>query len=478
MQKLMQKFLSISNKSFFWLLLILLVFVPLYPKFPLLNIQGTFVAIRIEDLLVAATMLWWGSYILFAGLSKKMLQDKLNQALLLFFFIGAVSLFSAIFLTNTISWHLGVLHWLRRIEFMMLLPFAAYAIKSKRQLFVAVAVLFIVAFTVNVYALGQEFLDWPVVSTGNSEFSKGQILRLTPDARVNSTFAGHYDLAVFLVLIITIATALIFSLKKVLFNLWLAILSGLSFFVLVMTAARLSFVAMAVGVGISLLLTRKKIFILLMGLFMVGALIYPSQLRDRFVSTITINLQKNGERYTAEDKEQKLRSKLNIPTLMVNTSSQSAQPKFESTSSGIASDITPGEPTDPTQLGVYRSFAIRLDQEWPRAIRAFIKNPFLGSGYSSLGLATDNDFLRSLGEVGLLGTIAFVLIFVEVIKRLQKAYRVKDLFLKYFSAGVLAVVIAFIVNGIFIDVFEASKIAAIFWIILGMGLAIRNFSNE
>jgi hypothetical protein len=341
-----------------------------------------------------------------------------------------------------------------------------------------VAVLFIVAFTVNVYALGQEFLDWPVVSTGNSEFSKGQILRLTPDARVNSTFAGHYDLAVFLVLIITIATALIFSLKKVLFNLWLAILSGLSFFVLVMTAARLSFVAMAVGVGISLLLTRKKIFILLMGLFMVGALIYPSQLRDRFVSTITINLQKNGERYTAEDKEQKLRSKLNIPTLMVNTSSQSAQPKFESTSSGIASDITPGEPTDPTQLGVYRSFAIRLDQEWPRAIRAFIKNPFLGSGYSSLGLATDNDFLRSLGEVGLLVTIAFVLIFVEVIKRLQKAYRVKDLFLKYFSAGVLAVVIAFIVNGIFIDVFEASKIAAIFWIILGMGLAIRNFSNE
>src|SRR3990167_10675400 len=48
-----------------------------------------------------------------------------------------------------------------------------------------------------------------------------------------------------------------------------------------------------------------------------------------------------------------------------------------------------------------RSFNIRLKAEWPRAIRAFLKNPVLGTGYSSVGLAVDNDYLRSLAESGI-----------------------------------------------------------------------------
>ena len=60
-----------------------------------------------------------------------------------------------------------------------------------------------------------------------------------------------------------------------------------------------------------------------------------------------------------------------------------------------------------------RSVSIRLNVEWPRAIRAFSKNPLLGTGYSSITLATDNDFLRLLGEVGLVGALAFFLIFAN-----------------------------------------------------------------
>ena len=70
-----------------------------------------------------------------------------------------------------------------------------------------------------------------------------------------------------------------------------------------------------------------------------------------------------------------------------------------------------------------RSTNIRLNVEWPRAIRAFSKNPLLGTGYSSISLATDNDYLRALGEVGFLGFISFSLIFVKLIEVLIKAYR-------------------------------------------------------
>ena len=81
-------------------------------------------------------------------------------------------------------------------------------------LWILLGILALTVLTVNGYALGQQYLDWPVISTTNSEFSKGLILRLTPGARVNSTFAGHYDLAVFLAMAIVILTALFFAVSK------------------------------------------------------------------------------------------------------------------------------------------------------------------------------------------------------------------------------------------------------------------------
>lgn len=357
---------------------------------------------------------------------------------------------------------------------MMLLPLSAAAIKTKRQLQAVLLILSLVVVLVNIYALGQQYLNWPVISTTNSEFSKGLILFLSPGARVNSTFAGHYDLAVFLAMAVVLIVPLFFILNKRL-KIYAFLVGILSFWVLVMTAARLSFVASLVGILGGLVLIKKFKVTLLVVLVMLGVLIYPSQLRDRLISTVTVNLFGQGQRYEGQTEDQRLRSKLNIPTLAIKTSSQSGETSTFVASGEAASDITPGEPTDTTQLGVYRSFAIRLNLEWPAAIRAFLKNPLLGTGYSSLGIATDNDFLRSLGEVGILGTAAFALILIEIVKRVIKNFRENDKFIKYFSAGTLSLMLAFLINALFIDVFEASKVASIFWMIIGANLAVRNF---
>lgn len=465
----------IFERLIFGLVLFLFAFIPLYPKFPLFNVSGTFVAIRIEDILVALIVLLWGGYLVLSNRLRVFLQDKLYLALLLFFFIGIVSTFSAIFLTHTVVPHIGILHFLRRVELMMLLPVVATVVKTKKHLILTLIILAITVLGVNIYALGQQYLDWPVISTTNSEFSKGLILRLTPGARVNSTFAGHYDLAVFLAMAIVVLAALFFAARKVV-KIPVAILVGFSFLVLMMTAARLSFAAFLVGIISLLFLIKKRKYIFLIFIFIAVVLIYPSQLRDRFISTITINIFHQGQRYAGQTQDQQIRSQLNIPTLAVKTSSESADTSVFATGSGsIATDITPGEPIDTTQLGVYRSFQIRLNIEWPRALAALIKNPLLGTGYSSLDIATDNDFLRSLGEVGLLGTAAFVLVLIAVWKKIFYLLKNDNKLIKFFSAGVLSMIIAFAVNGLFIDVFEASKVASLFWMVLGLNLAVLKF---
>lgn len=471
----MKKSVSILNNILFYLVLFLFVFIPLYPKFPLFNVSGTFVAIRIEDLLIGLTVSLWGIYLVLSDQLRNFLKDKLILAILLFFGIGAVSTFSAVFLTHTVVPHISFLHLLRRIEFMMLLPIVASAVKTKKQFITILFFLALTVLAVNLYALGQRYLDWPVISTTNSEFAKGLILRLTPGARVNSTFAGHYDLAVFLAMTIVILTALFFAVRKR-FKLPIVMLGGLSLIVLIMTAARLSFAAVFAGVISALIFSKKRKYILFIIAFMLVVLIYPSQLRDRFVSTITVNIFHQGQRYEGKTQDQKVRSKLNIPTLAIKTSSSSAVTSSFSSSSGtIATDIAPGEPIDTTELGVYRSFQIRFNIEWPRAVTALIKNPFLGTGYSSLDIATDNDILRSLGEVGLLGTAALVLVITGVVKKLFILLKNNSKLIRFFTAGVIGVVIAFVVNGLFIDVFEASKVASLFWMLLGLNLALFRF---
>lgn len=463
------------DKIIFWLVLGLLVFIPLYPKLPLIGVSGSFVSIRLEDLLIAVILLLWAAAIAASHSIKAVFQNRVNQALLLFFFIGAVSLFSAVFLTHTVAPNLAILHYLRRVELMLLLPVAYYSIRSKKQLVVVLLTISTATLLVNVYAIGQKYLDWPVISTGNSEFAKGIILHLTPGARVNSTFAGHYDLAVYLTMFIVGAAAIFFGVKSWLVRAWSAALMGFSFVVLMMTAARLSFVATLAGVVISVFLSGKKLLILAVILLAVGALAYPSQMRDRLISTVTVNIEKEGTRYVPSSQDQNARSKLNIPTLPNKVSTASTKFLDASEAGKMSSDIAPGEPTDITELGVYRSFGIRLDQEWPRALRALEKNPLLGTGYSSLGLATDNDYLRSLGEVGLLGSLAFLLIIVEVAKRFWSNFRSSRGLVKYFSAGLLSLVFGFLLNATFIDVFEASKVATLFWLILGIGLAVEKF---
>src|SRR5690606_7582282 len=101
---------------------------------------------------------------------------------------------------------------------------------------------------VSLYGIGQKYYYWPVYSTMNREFSKGVRLYLTPHARVQSTFAGHYDLGAYLVIVLPLILGCFFVLK----NKWLKLLMGTSFvlglWLLVVSASRTSFVTALVAI--------------------------------------------------------------------------------------------------------------------------------------------------------------------------------------------------------------------------------------
>jgi hypothetical protein len=468
MQKLMQELFSkySAAKIMYRLVVLVLIFVPLYMKFPLLGVTNTFVSIRLEDILIFLTFLSWLVYMFRTKKMRALLKTDIFFSLIVFFLIGAFSVISAVILTKTVHWNLGFLHFARRFELMIFMPIVYTVIKSGKYRRKFVGLLFLVSLAVNIYALGQKWMHFPAVSTTNSVLSKGKVYYLGGSDRVISTFAGHYDLAIFEMTVILLGVPLVvYSLKKKdrFAALFLILNSVFSFVILTLTAARFSFVAVFVGLVISLLLIGRKGYWLVLLVIFAAMVVYPSQLRNRLWATIKVNLLGNYNQFSSASYDQQFKGTLNIPTLPATNE--------EKNSVNQIPDIAPGEPIGSVDLGVYRSFAIRINVEWPRALRAFYKNPFFGTGYSSLGLATDNDYLRSLGETGLLGTTAFVFLLYLVFKNIWINFKASGGFSRYLLAGIISMYLAFLANGVFIDVFEASKTATIFWMLMGLGLS-------
>jgi hypothetical protein len=124
---------------------------------------------------------------------------------------------------------------------------------------------------------------------------------------------------------------------------------------------------------------------------------------------------------------------------------------------------------------------IRLDTLWPNALKGFMRNPLLGSGYATLNKegayqfteadSTDNNYLRVLGETGLLGFLTFFGTILLVIRLNARHVFDKNLLTAGLAVGLLAGSVGLLVNALYIDVYAASKVALTYWAIVGLVLA-------
>jgi len=460
----------------------LLLFIPIYPKFPTFNVTGTYVAIRAEDFVVVFVLLLW--FVNQIRLGFPSLKDRVGKMILLYWLVGFLSLLSALFITKNVLPHIAFLHFLRRIEYMSLFFVALSSVRSIQNVKSYGLVLFLTTVGIIVYGLGQKFFGWPVVSTMNEEFSKGMILRLTEWARISSTFAGHYDLAAFLVMILSVTVGFFFGIKNKTKKILILLIGLGSFYLLILTASRVSFVAYLIAIVFVMVGLKKYWWVGPVLALSITGMLLSEDITQRYALTFNIDLS------ALSSKMPKMRTLKPTPTptplpLPQVTSKPikvvgggkarpTPTPTLEAT---VAAELEEWKPT--TELSVQYSSGIRFNVEWPRSLRAFAKNPLLGTGFSSVTLATDNDYLRLLAETGLLGFMAFFLIFLEIGRRVIGFVReAKPGLEKSLVLGLSGAAIGLLANAVFIDVFESSKIAFIFWLLMGSLVGIMKTAKE
>ncbi len=454
-------------------LAILILAIPLYPKFPLYGVADTYVSIRLEDFLVAFTVI-----ILFAYQLKhhfRFLKWDITKFFLSYFVAIIASTVTAILIFKTDPTSLLLINVLRRFEYISLFFVTASAIYNINDLKYPAIFSTLATIGVCLYGYGQKYLQFPVVSTMNEEFSKGQVLSLSTWTRINATFAGHYDLAVYLSVMLVIIGCLAVLLKKLYLKVPLLIIWLIAFQILTFTASRTSIFAMWGGLVLALLVIKKYLWIVPVTLIVVFSFFNSRDLNQRLLATLTIVKNDNQPTQT-------------IPTPTIVTPSIPPVPVIAKISPIITIAPTPiiihhgVESTYPevdVDAGVSRSGEIRFNVEWPRALTALKKNPLVGTGLGSITLATDNDYLRSLGESGIIGFIAlFIIPFWFIFKTLPFVFKKNQTSLEKYALILAAAVITMGANAIFIDVFEASKTAFLFWIMMGVYYKILEFIKQ
>jgi hypothetical protein len=470
-------------------IIILLLFIPLYPKFPLFNVQGTYVALRLEDFLVAAIVGIW--FIIQWRKKFPILGERVSRLILFYWAVGALALLSALLITKNIVPHIALLHYLRRIEYMSLFFVAFASVKKTKHVSRYFLAIFMATLVVIIYGFGQKYFSWPVVSTMNEEFSKGMLLQLTEWTRINSTFAGHYDLAAYIVLVISLTAVLIIWERKKWLKILIIFFGILAFYLLVLTASRISFVAYLLSISFILLFLRKGWFIPPVVALSILAMFFSGDLGERFIVMVEPAMRNLREIriFKVEAPREKIALKPtttptpSIKPVVIKEPVGEVEQEIVPTSKTATSpaEATPAAWPAPEKAAVaaQRSTDIRFKMEWPRAMRAFLKNPILGTGYSSVTLATDNDYLRALAETGLLGFFAFAFIFLEIIRRVVIFLQKRPFgFEKAVVIGITGGSFGFFANALFIDVFEASKLAFIFWILIGILVGTINLSEK
>lgn len=435
----------------------ILVIVTVYPKFPFINIPGTFVSIRLEDFILAL-----GAAILSFSVITRLgsfLKKDIIRPIILFLAVGLLSLVSAIVLTKTVAIHIGLLHWVRRIEYFIPFFLAVLAIQfSKKNLEFYLKIILITILISFIYGLGQKYLNWPIIVTQNEEYSRGIALSYVPGGHINSTFAGHYDLGTYMVLVLPILISCFFTVKDKMLKILLIVSFSAGVWLLAHSGSRISVMSYLFSSTLALLVIKKykAIPVLILLSFLIFSTSSNLVSRYKRIFEVTIDRIKSQA------------------VLIVEPESVLAQEEIILPEKRIAATPTP------TPIPVFedRSTSIRLNVEWPRAIRAFIKNPLLGTGYSSMGLATDNDYLRLAGELGILGILSFFLVLVSVAKYIIKAFPIRKKFKNIelgYLGGYIGGTMGVLANAMFIDVFEASKFAVIFWLLTGIAVSINKF---
>lgn len=466
--------------------------IPLYPKFPLFGFNDTYIAVRVEDIFVALFVFVFAIQVIRNKITVKAPLVYLFGAYWLFTF---VSFLVGFYLENAFTFqYLGFLHSARRVEYMIVFFIAASMIQRKEDLYLYFKHIAIAAGIVFLYGIGQKFIGLPAVSTMNPDFARGLVLFLRAEDRVSSTFAGHYDLAAYIVFLVPILLG--YHMNKTGRKFWIYMVVIMAVAVLMLTASRSSFLAYIAATFSFLLISMRWKHFAVMAVVTVIFMYSFNALTSRFADTfrlrqvfvneqtgqvltpqeITLDELPAGTAFveadgqTVSDEESASNEALlreELARQILADAKSKGQNLSEADAMAIATQVA-GSFKPVVSYTSDISFSNRLLVTWPRAVEAVIKNPLFGTGPSSLTEATDSSFFRWIGEVGIIGTSLFIAILSAIVVKVgMLGWRLKREEQGMFY-GLVFGIVGMAINATYIDVFEASKVAYTFWLVAGL----------
>ncbi len=287
----------------------LVVFIPLYPKLPLFEaIPGYIVRVRFEDILILITGVVW---LIQLWRKKITWKTPLTWVIGAYAVTGLLSTISGMLITQTIPFSLSdgkidvihiaksLLHYFRYLEYFFLFFVVVTAIRTPKQFKTLFLLIVATVLVITVYGYGQRYYRFPLYSTMNREFSKGDAHILDEHGRIQSTFGGHYDLAAYLVVITPLLLAAFYVFKTKKAKLGIAVAFFAALWLLVQTSSRssyLGFVAatyMIIGIHALYKPTWFKRFVTLFShsavygiIIVIFTLYFGANMYERFLQTL------------------------------------------------------------------------------------------------------------------------------------------------------------------------------------------------
>jgi hypothetical protein len=415
-------------------LIVGLLVLPLYPKIALVAIQGTYIPVRIDDLVSIAILAAWA--VVLVRERRRPRVPPVGLPVLVWLALGLLAVVLGAAFLGTIGWGTGLLFWAKPIEY-LLLGWAAYDLLDSRARWrAALWVVFITAAIVVGYALLERFQIVPPAPNYASDVTARR-------GALGSTMGDQHQMASYLGIIVLTGVALWHRARR---NLRIAALVALvaTAYVLQHAAARSEFIALGVGLVLLLAWRPARIPAAVMLLSMAAMLVLPASAERALDQAFGVTQQN--------------------PPGSIDGSGANGQ-------SGLGGSVSVAGRI--AGLGDDRSLTIRLRERWPVFIAKAMRDPIFGVGPSAATEAADGYYIRSFVEVGIAGTIAFAAMILAVVLALRRVVRESAGGPKALAVGLIVATLFVALVSVLIDTWVASRVMQLYWPLVGAALATR-----
>lgn len=441
-------YLSVVNLDQYkdWFVILVICLVILIPKVDFITVSGSTTTIRWEDFILAGLYATWCVWAIFHW--RALRYNHIHAIILACVILGGLSTIFGIFFHSVTHPLLGILNILRRAEYFFMFVVAyswlrpANLSKYLQTLIVLCGVLLVICTL--------QYMAWlPMFSTWQG-YSGQPLYYMQNFGFIIATFAGHYELGGYIILMtpLILGSAFLSKTRSVQVAMIL-ILIGF-YLLLQVNFSRSAYVGTLICLAVFLIIVKKYWLLILPLIDLVRVIfLYFTGKYSRYDYTIAVIN--------------------NDPTSTNNHSSTSSATPSATPLSGVNSHL---KLNNTTEISLDPSGATRVDV-WNNAIHHFKTNPVFGTGYSSIGTGADNQYLRWLGEVGLVGLFSMMALLGTIVYTFFKgAVRTNKAAHKFFLAAVTAGVIGLLAQATLIDIFDSSKVALLLWFLVGLGCLI------